>query len=85
MISRPDRSRGVSRLSSQTNQEGRFALTGLPDLPIEIMVYKPNPQGGVIRRSSKVRPELNQQDIRILFDPALDEPIEDLDSPKAAK
>jgi 5-hydroxyisourate hydrolase-like protein (transthyretin family) len=85
MISRPDRSRGVSRLSAQTNQDGRFALTGLPDLPIEIMVYKPNPQGGVIRRASKVRPELNQQEIRVLFDPALDEPIEDLDSPKGAK
>ncbi len=62
-----------------TDDHGRFELTQLPDLPIELMAYKGNPKGGPIRNASKIQPAKNQTDIRILFDPALDSVPEDLD------
>jgi protocatechuate 3,4-dioxygenase beta subunit len=75
-------SSGGYRSSLETNEEGRFELRDLPDEPLELMAYRRNPAGGVIRYPSQVKTQRNQRDIRILFDPALDEPIEDLDAPR---
>jgi hypothetical protein len=63
-----------------TKDDGRFELTDLPDKPIELMAYKGNPKGGPIRNSSKLRPKSSQQDIRIIYDPALGTQPEDLDA-----
>jgi protocatechuate 3,4-dioxygenase beta subunit len=84
MISNPGRGRG-NRTWTETDAQGRFELAGLPDRPIELMVYKANPAGGAIVRPAKFRPETNQHDIRITYDPSLNEEIEDLDAPKRSK
>lgn len=65
-----------------TDDQDRFALQQLPEQPIQLMAYRANPRGGRVLYPSIVRPWLNQQDIRILLDPTLTEPIEDLDAPK---
>jgi hypothetical protein len=67
---------------TKTGDDGRFDLQNLPLQPLELMAYRANPRGGIIRFPAKVRPALNQQDIRILLDPTLVEEIEDLDKPK---
>jgi hypothetical protein len=67
---------------TDTDARGRFELSQLPDEPIELMAYRRNDQTRFIRFPAKVRPKLGQQDIRILLDPTLTEPIEDLDAPK---
>jgi hypothetical protein len=67
---------------TQTTASGRFELTNLPDQPIELMAYRANPKGGVIRFPARVRPTKGQQDIRILLDPELTSDIEDLDAPR---
>jgi len=67
---------------TETPASGRFELTNLPDQPIELMAYRANPKGGVIRFPAKVRPTKGQQDIRIVLDPALTSEIEDLDAPR---
>lgn len=64
----------------ETEASGRFELSQLPDEPIELMAYRHNGQTQFIRFPAKVRPTLNQDDIKIILDPALTEPIEDLDS-----
>jgi protocatechuate 3,4-dioxygenase beta subunit len=64
----------------ETDAEGRFALQNLPTKPIELMVWKRNPQGGRIRYPAIVRPELNQQDIRVIYDATLATELEDLDA-----
>ncbi len=46
------------------------------------MVFRANPKGGPIRYSTTARPEMGQQNIRITFDPSLDQDVEDLDKPK---
>ena len=67
---------------TETAASGRFELTNLPDQPIELMAYRANPKGGVIRFPAKVRPTKGQQDIRILLDPELTSEIEDLNAPR---
>ena len=62
----------------ETDEQGRFELSQLPDKPLELMAYKSNPKGGTIRYASRVQPPMNQHDIRILYDPALDKDAEDL-------
>jgi protocatechuate 3,4-dioxygenase beta subunit len=64
----------------QTDGEGRFRLTYLPDEPISLMAHRANPAGGRIRYPSRVNPEMNANDIHIVFDPTLLEEPEDLDS-----
>jgi hypothetical protein len=86
-----ERRLGFSRPASgpppwtKTDDKGRFELLQLPDEPIELMAYQANPKGGKIERPSITRPRLNQEDIRIVFDPTLNQPIEDLDAPKQPK
>jgi hypothetical protein len=65
-----------------TDDQGRFEIRQLPDQPVELTAFRSNPKGGRIRHSSVVHPKLNQQDVRIVLDPALNEEIEDLDAPK---
>jgi 5-hydroxyisourate hydrolase-like protein (transthyretin family) len=63
----------------ETDAQGRFDLHQLPNLPIELMIYIRNPQGGPILHPAIARPKRNQSDIRILFDTTLTEKPEDLD------
>jgi protocatechuate 3,4-dioxygenase beta subunit len=71
---------------AETDEQGKFELVQLPDEPIDLMAYMRNPKGGRIFFPAKVRPEINQQDIRILYDPSLTEDVENLDEkPKDAK
>jgi hypothetical protein len=67
---------------TSTGEDGRFELSQLPEEPIELMAYRAKPEGGRIRFPAKARPTLNQQDVRIVFDPRLTDEIEDLDTPK---
>ena len=66
----------------ETDGQGRFALSQLPEMPIELMAYKNNPGDTEIKYITRIRPKLNQQDIRIVMDPSLHEKIESLDEPK---
>jgi hypothetical protein len=85
------RGMGLPRLSrgppswTKTDGNGRFEIRQLPDLPVELMAYRANPKGGTIRHPSRIQPKLNQQDIRIVLDPILDQGIEDLDAIKPAE
>lgn len=56
----------------QTDKRGRFQLSSLPNLPLEIMTYVP-PKGGSneIRFPAYAKPKLNQRDMRIVLDPSL--------------
>lgn len=65
---------------TNTDADGRFELSQLPDEPLELMAYVRNPAGGHIRFPCTVRPARNQQNIRIVLDPTLHERIEDLDA-----
>lgn len=65
---------------TQTDQLGSFTLRDLPDEAIELMTYKANPKGGHIFHPCKLTVELNQRDIRIVYDPRLGTGIEDLDA-----
>lgn len=64
---------------TETDPEGRFELLELPNETLDLMVHKTNPQGGSVRHPATVRPKHNDQEIRILFDPALSEPVAQLD------
>jgi len=65
----------------ETDENGLFDLTHLPDLPLQLMAHKRNPAGGRIRFPSVVSTKLNQADIRIILDPELNQEIESLDPP----
>ena len=65
---------------TETDSQGRFSLTKLPEEIIELMAYKRNPVGGRILHPCKLKVELNQKEIRIVFDPKLGSGIEDLDA-----
>jgi protocatechuate 3,4-dioxygenase beta subunit len=65
---------------TKTDSQGRFTLSHLPDEPIELLAYRANPQGGRIFYPAKVQPRLNQDDIRIVFNPKLTAEVEDLDA-----
>ena len=67
-------------LVSKTDLKGRFVLRQLPDKAIELMAYRHRAKDRYIRYPGKVRPSANQKDIRIVLDPSLTKPIEDLDS-----
>jgi hypothetical protein len=67
---------------TDTDAQGRFVLTELPSLPIELLSYMQNPGEEYIRYTVKTRPALNQKDVRIILDPSLHTPIESLDEPK---
>ena len=64
----------------ETDAQGRFDLHQLPDLPIELMTYLRNPKGGPILHPAIARPNRNQSEIRILYDPTLAKKPEDLDT-----
>jgi hypothetical protein len=68
---------------NETDAQGRFTLENLPEQPLELMIWKRNPRGGRIRYPAMIRPELNQQDIRVIYDPSLTREIEDLDAAPA--
>lgn len=56
---------------TQSDYQGRFQLKELPDEPLAIMAYMPNPKGGRIRSPAKLNVDQNQQDVRIVLDPSL--------------
>jgi beta-lactamase regulating signal transducer with metallopeptidase domain/protocatechuate 3,4-dioxygenase beta subunit len=64
---------------TETDKEGRFHLTHLPDEPISLMAYKANPAGGRILYPSHAYPDMSSTAVRIVLDPRLREPLEDLD------
>lgn len=65
---------------TKTDAQGRFRLSQLPEEPLSLMTYQANQAGGSIRYPSHTNPKMNQQDIRIVFDPALRELPDDLDA-----
>lgn len=67
---------------TETDKEGKFTLSHLPDVALELMAYKRNPRGGSIKYPAMMKTKLNQTDIRIILDPKLDDAAEDLDAPK---
>jgi hypothetical protein len=82
-IGRPIQTLGkTSRNWMTTDAQGRFEIRQLPDKPVELMAYRPNPKGGPIRHPGIAHPTLNQKDVRIVLDPTLGDEIEDLDTPK---
>lgn len=64
--------------STETDEQGRFTLRNLPDEPLQLITHR-TPPGGRVGKPSIVRPEMNQQSIRIVFDPNLKDDVEDLD------
>ncbi len=71
--------------SARSGPDGGFKLTNLPDEPIELSFSRPGAYGYPIGKAGKsvlypgrLRPELNQTDIRVLFDPTLTTPPIDL-------
>ena len=64
---------------TETDEEGAFAITNLPEHPIQLMAYMRNSAGGTVKYPVRVEPKLNSKDIRIIFDPTLGTEIEDLD------
>jgi hypothetical protein len=67
---------------TETDGRGRFELRQLPDQPLELMIYRRGAGGTRIRYPVVVRPAVNAQDVRAVFDPTLGSEIEDLDAPK---
>ena len=68
------------RLAARSGADGAFTLRDLPDEPIELMFYRPGAFGYPVGTSGRaivypgrIRPRLNQSDIRIVFDPTLTE------------
>jgi hypothetical protein len=80
--------RSVNRLpngkfpQTKTGKDGRFELTQLPDLQLQLMTFRANPQGGRIVHPSTIQPTLNQKNLRIVFDPSLTDDVDDIDKPK---
>ena len=77
MLSRPQN--GPSPWT-ETDSNGRFELTNLPDEPIALMAHIRNPAGGRIDYPSSLTVEMGATDIRITLDPRLGTGIEDLDA-----
>lgn len=65
---------------TETDQAGQFQLEQLTDEAIELMAYKRNPAGGTILFPARIEALRNQTDIRIVLDPRLAGPLEDLDN-----
>jgi hypothetical protein len=65
-----------------TDEQGRFELRQLPDQPLELVAFRRTPGGRRIRYPSVVRPAMNEQTVRIVFDSSLGKEVEDLDKPK---
>ena len=66
---------------AETDKDGKFLITNLPDEQILLKAYRANLAGGRIHYTSKQTVELNAHDIRIVFDPKPGSGIEDLDAP----
>lgn len=64
---------------TQTDSIGNFQLEQLPDLSIELMIHKRLEDGGRVLYQAQLSPDLNQHDMRIVLDPTLTEPLENLD------
>lgn len=56
---------------ADSDHEGRFHLTHLPDEPLTIRAILPWPDGNRIRFNTLLDVDLNQQDIRIVLTPSL--------------
>lgn len=76
---RPHRTFATSR------RDGRFEITNLPNEPVELMFFVPGAYGYPVGKGGRsilypgrLRPELNQTHIRIIFDPTLTTPPIDL-------
>ena len=72
--------------SMMTGPSGHFRLEQLPDEPIQLTAYlrgaRPVAAAGMpIRFPVELQPLLNQTDIRMVLDPRLSEPVDDLDQP----
>jgi hypothetical protein len=63
---------------TSSDEAGRFELTNLPSEPIHLsaQVERFGRRGVRIRYPAEVLPTINQSDIRIVFDPALQTPLE---------
>jgi len=66
-----NRSRPQSSSSTISDEQGRFQINELPEIPLSIYAYLDHPKAGYIRFPVKFEIERNQQDIRILLDPSL--------------
>lgn len=62
-----------------TDSHGEFHLEHLPESSIKLIAYTTDPQGGRIHFPAQILVDLNQQDIRIVLDSSLREPLESLD------
>jgi protocatechuate 3,4-dioxygenase beta subunit len=69
-------------MDCQTDGEGRFELRGLPATPLELIASRPMKKDGRIAHSAKANPKINDQEIKIVYDPELDGDLEDLDAKK---
>lgn len=58
---------------TESDHQGRFHLKELPDAPLAIMAYIRPKAGNTIRFPAKQKVDMNQQDIRIILDPSLQE------------
>jgi protocatechuate 3,4-dioxygenase beta subunit len=67
---------------TETDKDGRFEIRQLPEEQIELMAYRRNPFGAHILYPAKIKPKSNDQNIRIIYDPNLNDDVEDLDKPK---
>lgn len=64
---------------TETDDQGRFTMTNLPNKPIRLMAYRRAPADGRIRYRATVEPELNADEIRIFLDPDRGSGIGDLE------
>lgn len=69
-----------SQPSTETDRDGRFLLSNLPNESITFTVRAPN-QDSRIRHYASVTPQLNASDLRVVLDSRLATDIEDLDAP----
>jgi hypothetical protein len=67
---------------TKTEGDGSFEIANLPEQPLQLVAYMPQPGGGLIRFATRISPRLNQTDVRIVLDPKLTKDVEDLDRPK---
>ena len=72
-----------SRPQLKTNQVGSFQIENLPNVPLQIAAYGAknwflDGQSNRLRFAAWVLPEINQQDIVIVYDESLNYPIEEI-------
>ena len=59
---------GKSRPWTETDDNGHFQLVDLPNVPIELLVYKRSKHGSLILYPARSWPSMNSTDIRIIYD-----------------